>query len=530
MDRSQQLLAEAIDSLPVNVAVLDREGTIQQTNHSWQAFGTTNDIQANPDTVGINYLAVCERAGTDTALAAKRGLEALLGGRRETFQQVYPCHSPLEQRWYLLQAVAMELEDQRCAVVAHVNITHQMLATRRLEAQRDALAALDDLNTALREITHTVLEVPPQAELESVVCETLVETGYYTCVEIGSLEGRSESLDIRERAGNKPADAEPTDGERMFGATAIRESVWTGRLQTTTTLLDNAAFDWQTDSDHPAESLGLAAVPIRHEATTYGLCLLSTDRPNAFDADERAVLTELGALVGHALAAGERQQALMNDELIEIELRLPGYIPQPTPDDWRVDITHTVENPEGGYNMFGTVKTVELETLEAVFDPLEEFRLSVLGQQTETARIRLWTARECVIPLLAAHGWSTESATLTNGDAYLTVRLPSGDSVRELVETVAETVPDVELLARRQRRAAFPNNPPQQLPVETLTDRQQTVLETAHAAGYFEWPRDSSGEEVADTLGISPPTFHQHLRVGQQKLMDALFDAEPTTA
>jgi len=68
------------------------------------------------------------------------------------------------------------------------------------------------------------------------------------------------------------------------------------------------------------------------------------------------------------------------------------------------------------------------------------------------------------------------------------------------------------------------------VPVDTLTDRQQSVLETAYAAGYFEWPRDSSGEEVAETLGISPPTFHQHLRVGQQKLMDALFDSQSAVA
>ena len=548
MNRHQQLLAEALDTLPVNVAVLDREGVIRQTNHSWRTFGATNDIQTDPDTVGTNYLTVCERAGTDSALAVKRGLEAILAGRRETFEQVYPCHSPLEQRWYLLQAMALDRDDTRYAVVAHSNVTQQVLETRRVESQRDALAALDDLNTALRELTHAVLETPPQAELEAVVCETLAETDHYTCVQIGTVDARSDSFTVRATAGDceridstavtaEPATAESTppgstDTARVFGVTAIRQAVWTGQLQTTTQLVDNAAFDWRTDSDHPTENLALAAVPISHDGTTYGLCLLYSDRPTAFDADERAILGDLGTLVGHAVAAAERRQALMNETVIEVELRLSEFIPQPTPppDDWRVEITHTVEASESGYNMFGTVEAADLSAVEAVFDPLAAFRLSLLGQQGETCRIRLWSGQECVIPLLASHGWSTESTTLANGDAYLTVRLPAGDSVRTLVETVAETVPNVELLARRQRHDTRPDPRTERVPVDTLTDRQQSVLETAYAAGYFEWPRDSSGEEVAETLGISPPTFHQHLRVGQQKLMDALFDSQSAVA
>ncbi len=529
MEPSPQLLAGALEALPVNVAVLDSEGTVRQTNHSWQAFGTENDIQIEPDTVGTNYLAVCEQAGTDSALAVKNGLSELLAGRRKTFEQIYPCHSPVEQRWFLLQAVPLTVGDDRYSVVAHVNVTQQVLAERRLQDQRDALAALDDLNTALREITHRVLEAPPQADIERGVCETLAETDHYTCVQIGSVEGRSESLDVRATAGDcDGTDTEPTNGDRVFGATAIREAVWSRSLQTTTTMIDNAAFDWRTDIDHPAASLSLAVVPISHEGTVYGLCLLYTDRPNAFDSDEREILTQLGALVGHAVEAGERRQALMSDALVEIELRLPEYITQPTPppDDWSVEITHTVDGPEGGSIMYGTVPAADRPAVESVFEPLSGFDLSILGQQGEQYRIQLRTDRRCLTARLAARGWSTESTTLANGDGFLTVRLPAGDSVREVVETVAERVPAVELLARRQRHASLPSDHSQTSPVDELTDRQRTVLETAHAAGYFEWPRDSSGEELADTLGISPPTFHQHLRVGQQKLMDALFDSQ----
>jgi predicted DNA binding protein len=58
---------------------------------------------------------------------------------------------------------------------------------------------------------------------------------------------------------------------------------------------------------------------------------------------------------------------------------------------------------------------------------------------------------------------------------------------------------------------------------DKLTDRQRDVMETALASGYFEWPRGSTAEEVATSLGIAAPTFHEHLRSGERKLIEAFF-------
>ena len=58
-----------------------------------------------------------------------------------------------------------------------------------------------------------------------------------------------------------------------------------------------------------------------------------------------------------------------------------------------------------------------------------------------------------------------------------------------------------------------------------LTDRQRTVLEAAYRSGYFEWPRrHTSGEELADALGVASSTLHQHLRVATAKVLDSYFD------
>ncbi|WP_313690401.1 helix-turn-helix domain-containing protein [Halobellus marinus] len=57
-----------------------------------------------------------------------------------------------------------------------------------------------------------------------------------------------------------------------------------------------------------------------------------------------------------------------------------------------------------------------------------------------------------------------------------------------------------------------------------MTERQQEAARTAYFSGFFDWPREHSGEEVASMMDISQTTFTQHLRAAEKKLFAALFD------
>jgi len=528
MDSRLQLLGKSLDALPVNVSLLDTDGTILQTNNAWREFGTRNDIRMEADTIGTNYLDVCERSTTDTARRARRGLSELLAGTREEFQLEYPCHSPVEQRWFLLVAVPVTVDGRRHAVVAHINVTEYKLAARQRDQQLAHLEALTDLSAAIRKLTHVVIGQSSRSEIERTVCSVLVETTGYDCAWVGNVDGRSGSVTVHASAGDC---ADDLDGEfeGMLGETTVRQAIWTHEVQTTTDIHEDPAFDWRTGAEQAYSEQAVAAVPITHGGTLYAVCCVYTDRSTAFGPDERAILSQLGAVVGHAIAASERTLALMSDELIEVELLLPALFDQPpSAADWRVEVTQTVADADD-YVMYGTTSVAEVDTIAAVFELLDD-ALTVIGGTGEERRIALRLAGRCVIPLLATHGWSTEAAVLANGDCYLTVHLPSGDSVREMMELVREHHPDVELRARRQIHAeSRTDSELAAAAVADLTDRQRTILQTAHAAGYFKWPRDASGKEVAETLGIASPTFHQHLRVGQGKLMDAIFEELPVT-
>jgi len=145
------LTRQALDALPVNVAILDAEGRIVWTDDAWRQFATDNDIEGQPDTIGVNYLEV-SRDTDELGDAAAEGIGAVLAGDRTTFTLEYPCHSPDEQRWFLMWAGSFDEGDDLFATVAHFDVTDRVLAENEVEAaaeqlsqERDQLALLNQV-------------------------------------------------------------------------------------------------------------------------------------------------------------------------------------------------------------------------------------------------------------------------------------------------------------------------------------------------------------------------------------------------
>jgi predicted DNA binding protein len=128
-----------------------------------------------------------------------------------------------------------------------------------------------------------------------------------------------------------------------------------------------------------------------------------------------------------------------------------------------------------------------------------------------------------VLSTLASVGGAVEEAVIEGGDFRMTIHHSPGVDARRVTDVVQDAYPEATLLKRHQltRPDGIADRVRHALGTE-LTDRQRTTLEAAYYAGFFEWPRDVTGEEVADSLDVSPPTFHQHLRTAERKLLDSL--------
>ena len=135
--------AAILDTLPTHVALIDGTGMIVTVNRAWQDFGDANGLQSANHGVGLNYLGVLDAAeGVDKCEAAliAVGIRAVLAGRQSSYSVEYPCHSPTEQRWFLLTATAITDKQGVGAAVMHLNITERRLTEAALRQSHVRLA------------------------------------------------------------------------------------------------------------------------------------------------------------------------------------------------------------------------------------------------------------------------------------------------------------------------------------------------------------------------------------------------------
>jgi two-component system CheB/CheR fusion protein len=127
-----------LNSLPANIAVLDARGTIVAVNAAWKRFGAENGSIEKRHGVGRNYLSLCEKTPDVHARAIAEGMRKVLAGDTGEFSHEYPCHSPIERRWFRCLVSRVTEEG---AVVMHFNITEQKLREERFSFRLGALDA-----------------------------------------------------------------------------------------------------------------------------------------------------------------------------------------------------------------------------------------------------------------------------------------------------------------------------------------------------------------------------------------------------
>jgi len=133
----------------------------------------------------------------------------------------------------------------------------------------------------------------------------------------------------------------------------------------------------------------------------------------------------------------------------------------------------------------------------------------------------------CPVRTLAERGVIPTRVTSNDGNGRIVCDVPPECETAAVVGEFLEEHPAAELVAKRSRErptAPFAAGEFRQLLDERLTDRQREVLEAAHEAGYFRRPRETTGEKLADELGICGATLSQHLRAAQQNLLSVLYE------
>jgi DNA-binding CsgD family transcriptional regulator len=151
-------LAKTIfDSLSANIAILNHKGVILATNRAWQLFGNENNMEKDFDSVGYNYLEICDTAvGKDAEISRKaaEGIRSVVNGDVKEFLLDYPCHSPTKKRWFYMRVIRLADPTSIKVIISHEEITELKLAEESLKKSQEQLIQqkkdLEESNIALK--------------------------------------------------------------------------------------------------------------------------------------------------------------------------------------------------------------------------------------------------------------------------------------------------------------------------------------------------------------------------------------------
>ena len=400
--------------------------------------------------------------------------------------------------------------------------------TDRVERERE-LETLNRINELLLETVREAIHTTTRAAVESTVCERLLELDRYGFAWIGDRPLDGGEVVPQTTAGGDDSfleelaiSVEATDGGASPVELAIREQ--TVHVANIEALGPSAGRSVVAERGFESE----LAAPIHYEDTVYGVLVVYSTEADAFTEREQAGFAILGETFGYVVNAIKNRQLLVADTVVELTFDVNvaegALFRQATELGCRIDLGGLVETGSRTL-LYADVEGVAVDRFVHALEGADAVaRSRVITDDGDGGRVELAFAEPFLVDTVLSAGATVEAARIEPGGGRVVVEAPAAADTRALVNHIQAGFDQVELVARRQRNRPPGPGEPEEDPFAGVTDRQREALEVAFNAGYFDWPRASTAEEVADTMDIAAPTLHYHLRKAEDGLLRSVFE------
>jgi PAS domain S-box-containing protein len=520
----------AMDEAPVGITIADaarRDRPLTYVNRAFEeltGYSEDNSLGRN-----CNFLQ-----GEDTDSEAVAELSRALGAGESISIEVRNYTRDGEPFWNRLDIAPVHEDGELTHFVGF-----QLDVTDRVEAEREAkrqakvarteretvealLARLDGLVTG---VTTDLLAADTRDAVEEAVCSRLVETEEYDLAWIGDRDPTADAVVPRTRAG---VDDSAAFAVELDGDVPVARAVDTGEIQVVT----GADRDERAVLDAYAEAAGtdlaaVAALPLRYGDVNYGLLVVGVSAGASLTEPEQRVLSTVGRTTTMALHSLTSQRLLASDAVTEFEFSLAGDDPFFVGLSRALDATFvhvgTVARDDGPTTLFFETDA-DPDTVAAKLADRPGIEVTTVA--TDDRSLLEFTVESApLVDVLGERGGRLAEVRASGGTGELTVEFPPEAQPRAVVAAIEEELPGTDLTAYREHER--PSGARQDVRAridERLTNRQATALRTAIVGGFFEWPRDTTGEDLAETMDIGRSTFHQHLRAAQRKVFEELYE------
>lgn len=196
-----------------------------------------------------------------------------------------------------------------------------------------------------------------------------------------------------------------------------------------------------------------------------------------------------------------------------------------------ITVTGVVPIGNDRFLMYGNATADGFETLAELVETVPLFDDLSRLDEGEVITFEMKLKEPPITSRVTAMGGYIDELVIDDGDARAAIHLAPRSDARGLLDTIENVYPQMNLISRKQINRSEPVSPDSRRQLlGDLTERQRVVLDASYHSGYFEWPRRTSGEEVADSLDISPATYSQHLRKAQKQMLDSIYESDAVRA
>lgn len=407
--------------------------------------------------------------------------------------------------------------------------------TERLEEQNTALERVQRLNTVIRGIVQELTHASTHEAAIQAVCDRLADSEPYRFAWIGVHDPATDEIAPEAFAGVEEGyldEITVTADESPTGMGPAGRAFRSHEPHVQDDLYIDPPFEPWRQAALERGYRSSISIPIVYRDTIYGVLNLYAGEANAFNGTETTTLDELGETIGYALNALDRKRDLVSDRSLDLEFRIRDptdpLLELLAEHDCRIEFENTVYRADGSLQAFVTIDGAGPEAVADFESEVCDIDESRLVREQEGTLLFAWTfAPSSFFPSLVDRSVLPQLLSADEDGSRAVVRTSRTAAVRSVIDRFEARYGDVELIAQRERDEPITT----QREFETefkdlLTDRQEEILRLATVSGFFEWPRATTAQQLADMIGVSQPTVSRHLRAGERTLFDLLFEDE----
>jgi PAS domain S-box-containing protein len=378
-----------------------------------------------------------------------------------------------------------------------------MELTEELEERKNRLKRLSETDEAVRKMAREIPEAN-DVSMEEKALEALTSVEGWSFGWIAA-ESDTEGYDIRAATNRYSAEAV---SEALTGDVSPVEKAFSegGPI-----FVDDIPKEEDSEWRKVALEQGYmscAALPVQSSGTTGEVLELYSDRKSAFGGDRGEVLIDAAAMFGYAIESERKKRLSLEEGYTSLSVSVPGARNPLVRVAKEVDGEVTVESCAATSEGYLVHATVEGDGGDVRDYPGVE---SIGGS---SLRVKCTNCE--ILEAVNGFGGRVRRCEAKNGEVTFGVDLPSEDSARRFVESVSSEYPGTSLIAMRTETK---QNESESV-AGKLTERELEAVRTAQAEGFFEIPRETTGEEVAELMDVTAPTVHRHIRSAQKKLIE----------